>query len=222
MKKIIQATAAVTLVSGICIIGNCKEEIVKIEENISISKENIDVFDERVMDFEQKMVNFNKKTAEIDNKIEILSNEKKSETETEIDTKNEVKNEENENESNNENNNQDIKKQSRMTTTEDSSNVDFELTFYTSLPCENGGFETTAIQTELRHGVVASNYYDIGTEIKIGDMIFTVEDRGGSEFDSPNRLDVLVERKEGESDEEYQQRVMELGRIQVEGTIIGG
>ena len=34
----------------------------------------------------------------------------------------------------------------------------FELTYYTDLPIENGGYTTTAIQTELRHGVVASNY----------------------------------------------------------------
>ena len=96
----------------------------------------------------------------------------------------------------------------------------FELTYYTDLPIENGGYTTTAIQTELRHGVVASNYYPIGTKININGTTYTVEDRGGSEFNSPNRLDVLVERKSGESDSEYYRRVNNMGRKQVRGKIL--
>lgn len=96
----------------------------------------------------------------------------------------------------------------------------FELTYYTSLPIENGGHTTTAIQTRLRSGIVASNYYPIGTKIEINGKIYTVEDRGGSEFNSPNRLDVLVERNCGESDSEYYERVNNMGRKQVVGKIL--
>lgn len=96
----------------------------------------------------------------------------------------------------------------------------FELTYYTSLPIENGGHTITAIQTRLRNGVVASNYYTVGTKIEINGKIYTVEDRGGSEFNSPNRLDVLVERNYGESDSEYYERVNNMGRKQVIGKIL--
>lgn len=96
----------------------------------------------------------------------------------------------------------------------------FELTYYTSLPRENGGYTTTAIQTKLKSGVVASNYYPIGTKIEINGKIYTVEDRGGSEFNSPNRLDVLVERNYGESDSEYYERVNNMGRKQAIGKIL--
>ncbi len=96
----------------------------------------------------------------------------------------------------------------------------FELTYYTSLPRENGGYTTTAIQTKLRSGVIASNYYSIGTKISIGGKVYIVEDRGGSEFNSPNRLDVLIERNAGESDSEYYKRVSSMGRKHVIGKIL--
>lgn len=98
--------------------------------------------------------------------------------------------------------------------------VHFELTYYTNLPQENGGYTITSSQTPLRHGVVASNHYPVGTKIEINGQIYTVEDTGGSEFNSPNRLDVLVERHAGESDQEYLNRVNNKGRTQVKGTIL--
>ena len=98
--------------------------------------------------------------------------------------------------------------------------VPLELTYYTSLPEENGGYTTTAIQTELRHGVIASNYYPIGTKILIEGTVYTVEDRGSSSFNSPNRLDVFVERKSGESNSEYAKRVYSMGKKKVKGKII--
>lgn len=98
--------------------------------------------------------------------------------------------------------------------------VDLELTYYTTLPEENGGYTTTAIQTELRHGVIASNYYPIGTKILIEGTVYTVEDRGSSNFDSPNRLDVLVERQQGELNEQYKKRVKAMGRKKVKGRIL--
>lgn len=100
--------------------------------------------------------------------------------------------------------------------------INFTLTFYTSLPRENGGY------TEMANGdpiataknVVASNYYKLGTKIHLegyGDR--TVSDRGGSSFDSSTRLDVLIPRNSGESDNHYYDRVNAMGRKTVKGYI---
>jgi hypothetical protein len=97
----------------------------------------------------------------------------------------------------------------------------FTLTFYTTLPQENGGYTTTCNGEIPRHGMVASNYYPQGTKIKINGKIFTVADRGGKSFNKPNRLDVVVERKSGESDAQYLKRVRHLGKIKVTGYILG-
>lgn len=96
----------------------------------------------------------------------------------------------------------------------------FELTYYTDLPEENGGYTITSSQTKLRHGVVASNFYPVGTKILINGCVYTVEDTGSSEFNSPHRLDVLVERHPGEDDDTYLNRVNNKGRVQVKGKIL--
>jgi DNA repair exonuclease SbcCD ATPase subunit len=97
----------------------------------------------------------------------------------------------------------------------------FTLTFYSTLPQENGGYTTTCNGEIPRHGMVASNYYPQGTKIKINGKIFIVADRGGKSFNKPNRLDVVVERKPGESDKQYLKRVEHLGKIKVTGYILG-
>lgn len=97
---------------------------------------------------------------------------------------------------------------------------EFILTFYTTLPEENGGYTVTCEGKELKHGMVASNVYSLGTKIKINGRIFTVSDRGGKNFNHSNRLDVLVERNPGESDSEYLKRVNNLGKIKVTGYIL--
>ena len=96
----------------------------------------------------------------------------------------------------------------------------FELTFYTSLPSENGGYATTSTGSPLKYGVVASNVRAPNTKIYLeGYGNFTVLDTGGSEFNSSHRLDVLIERKAGESDEDYIRRVQKMGRKKVRGYI---
>lgn len=96
----------------------------------------------------------------------------------------------------------------------------FELTFYTSLPSENGGYTTTSTGKPLKYGVVASNVWAPFTKIYLeGYGDFTVLDTGGSEFNSSNRLDVLIERRAGESDEAYFRRVQNMGRKKVKGYI---
>ena len=97
---------------------------------------------------------------------------------------------------------------------------DFILTFYTSLPEENGGYTVTCQGKELKNGMVASNIYPLGTKIRINGKIFTVSDRGGKNFNHSNRLDVLVERNSGESNSEYLKRVNSLGKVKVTGYIL--
>ena len=102
-----------------------------------------------------------------------------------------------------------------------SNEIEFTLTFYTCLPSENLGYTTTAWGEIPQYGMVASNVYDRGTRIYLeGYGEFIVADRGGSNFDSYNRLDVFIPRIDGESDYEYSQRVMALGVVDVKGYII--
>jgi len=62
------------------------------------------------------------------------------------------------------------------------------------LQCDDTPF-TTASGTPTRHGVVASNYFPIGTRIKIpdmyGDQIFIVEDRMNARYNK--RMDIWME-----------------------------
>lgn len=98
--------------------------------------------------------------------------------------------------------------------------MDFTLTFYTCLPSENSGYTTTAWGEVPTYGMVASNVYEKGTRIYLeGYGEFVVADRGGSNFDNYNRLDVFIPRLYGESDEEYSQRVYSLGVVNVKGYI---
>ena len=98
--------------------------------------------------------------------------------------------------------------------------VDFILTFYTSLPCENGGYTTTAWGEPLTYGVVASNVYSKGTTIYLeGYGQSVVADRGGSNFDNYNRLDVFIPKKEGESESQYYERVNALGVVKTKGYV---
>lgn len=97
----------------------------------------------------------------------------------------------------------------------------FYLSFYSSLPSMNGGYTGTASGAPLEYGVVASNVYPFYTRIYLeGWGIMTVLDRGGSHFDSSDRLDIFIPRKAGESDSAYISRLMALGRQTAQGYII--
>lgn len=101
--------------------------------------------------------------------------------------------------------------------------TEFKVSFYTALPSENGGHSLMANGEPVAtaRNVVASNYYPIGTKVYLeGWGTMTVKDRGGSHFDDPRRLDILVPRKEGESDSQYKARAMQLGRQTLSGYII--
>ena len=61
-------------------------------------------------------------------------------------------------------------------------------------------------------GTVASNVYPKGTQFKLSNgQVLTVQDRGGSSFNSYNRLDVFVPRLKGESDAQYDKRIASYG-----------
>lgn len=91
--------------------------------------------------------------------------------------------------------------------------VQMTLTYYGDFAEENGGYTGIDAQgNRLQDGTVASNVYDFGTEFVLNGKVYTVNDRGGGNFDSPNRLDVFVERENGEDDEHYEKRISDLGK----------
>lgn len=101
--------------------------------------------------------------------------------------------------------------------------ISFKLSFYTTLPEHNGGYMKTASGENIvgLKNVVASNYYPLGTKIYLeGFGTVRVADRGGSDFNSSIRLDVLIQRKSGESNAEYAARVWDMGRQTINGYIV--
>lgn len=74
--------------------------------------------------------------------------------------------------------------------------ITVDLSFYTGAEDEGGNISASG--KTLQYGMCASNYYSFGTQFKItginglDDGVFTVEDRGGSDFNSSNRLDIYV------------------------------
>lgn len=96
--------------------------------------------------------------------------------------------------------------------------MEFVLTFYTDLDCENGWGAITCEGKPLRSGIVANNVIPLHTKIYLdGYGEVEVADRGGSNFNSPHRLDVFVARWSGETDAQYKQRVLNMGRQTVKG-----
>lgn len=104
---------------------------------------------------------------------------------------------------------------------EKKANKIFTLTFYTDLAEENGGYSgITCTGSKLEYGMVANNVLPLNTIIKLEGMgEFKVADRGGSNFNNSNRLDVFVPRNKGESKSSYIKRVNKLGVKKVHGYI---
>ncbi len=74
--------------------------------------------------------------------------------------------------------------------------ITMSLSFYTGAANEGGS--ESASGKQLEYGMCASNVYSFGTQFKLTgidgleDGVFTVEDRGGNDFNSKNRLDIYV------------------------------
>ena len=105
---------------------------------------------------------------------------------------------------------------------EDSYNIELIFSFYTSLSSENGGNEgITCTGSRLKYGDLASNVWGLGTQFKTQDgQIFTVVDKGGSHFNSYNRVDCYIPRQIGESDYQYYKRVNNMGHKTVSVKLI--
>ncbi|NFN09399.1 3D domain-containing protein [Clostridium botulinum] len=74
--------------------------------------------------------------------------------------------------------------------------ITMSLSFYTGAANEGGS--ESASGKALKYGMCASNVYPFGTQFKLTGIdgleegVFTVEDRGGNDFNSKNRLDIYV------------------------------
>lgn len=97
----------------------------------------------------------------------------------------------------------------------------FNLSFYSNIPRHNGGYSKTASGKTLAYGMAANNVLPIGTKIYLeGWGVVTIEDRGGSGFNTVNRLDLFIPPKEGETESQYIARLRQLGRQTAKGTIL--
>jgi 3D (Asp-Asp-Asp) domain-containing protein len=100
---------------------------------------------------------------------------------------------------------------------------EFILTFYTSLKSENSSAGAVTCQNKpLSRGGVANNVIPQNTKIYLegyGQVI--VNDKGSSKyFSESNRLDVFIEREQGESDTQYLRRVNNYGVQKVQGYVL--
>ena len=105
---------------------------------------------------------------------------------------------------------------------EEAETIEFVLTFYTSLNCENGYGAITCTGKPLIDGMVANNVYSIGTTIKLdGYGEVTVADRGSNKyFNNETRLDVYIPKNSDENNSEYLRRVNKMGKVTVKGRIV--
>lgn len=100
---------------------------------------------------------------------------------------------------------------------------EFILTFYTSLNSENSSAGAVTCQNKpLSRGGVANNVIPQNTKIYLeGYGQVVVNDKGSDKyFGESNRLDVFIEREQGESDKQYFRRVNNYGVQKVQGYIL--
>ena len=98
-----------------------------------------------------------------------------------------------------------------------------ELSFYSSLPCENGIYGLkTASGIDMKSNTVANNFLPFFTDVYIeGHGMKEVHDTGSPKyFNASNKFDVYVPRNMGENDNDYYKRVNNMGRYYVDAYII--
>lgn len=107
--------------------------------------------------------------------------------------------------------------------------IDCEITFYTSLLCENTQYGAVDAQSNpLKWGMIAiPRDYELGTKFEFDgiDGTFTGTDRGSKKSiriknDGVIRIDMFIPRNKGESDSAYYQRVNNYGRFKTKGRIL--
>lgn len=100
------------------------------------------------------------------------------------------------------------------------------ITYYAELPNDMTDGTTTSSGKHVEDGMIgAPNEYAFGTQIIINGKTYTVEDRGGyiKTLDNGDiRLNIFIPRNENESDEEYKQRVLNMGVTESDVQIIVG
>lgn len=96
--------------------------------------------------------------------------------------------------------------------------VDANISFYTNLPSENGGYSVTSLGNPHIPGITIAAPKDIpfGTKIDCGIYgLRSVDDRGGAIKWNGNiiKLDIFIARNKGETDQQYKNRVNSMGRL---------
>ena len=100
------------------------------------------------------------------------------------------------------------------------------ITFYTSLAGENSGHESLNAQGgRLYPGTIASNCLPFGTKITTEQYgLLTVEDRGSKNFNFINdhtyRVDMYISKQNGESNRQYQKRVYNMGKVEIDAKLL--
>ncbi|MGL5330693.1 MAG: hypothetical protein ACRDD7_15605 [Peptostreptococcaceae bacterium] len=106
--------------------------------------------------------------------------------------------------------------------------VDVEITFYTSLICENTSYGAVDAQSNpLKWGTIAMpRDYKLGTKVEFDGIegTFYGTDRGSKKHirikdDGTVRIDMFIPRKYGESDSVYFKRVNNYGRYKTTAKI---
>jgi 3D (Asp-Asp-Asp) domain-containing protein len=100
---------------------------------------------------------------------------------------------------------------------------EFIVTFYTGLDEENSIYgAVNCRRLPLEKGMVANNILPYGTKIYLENDygVRTVSDTGGKNFNSSNRIDMFVERRDGETKEQWRKRAESYGIKHIRGYII--
>jgi len=100
---------------------------------------------------------------------------------------------------------------------------EFIVTFYTGLEEENSIHGNVDCKGRpLERGVIANNILPLGTKIFLEKDYGTriVSDKGGSNFNSSNQIDMYVERWDGETREQWKKRANSYGVKKLRGYIV--
>jgi 3D (Asp-Asp-Asp) domain-containing protein len=101
--------------------------------------------------------------------------------------------------------------------------IEIEISFYSSLPCENGIYGLkTASGINLNEQTVANNFFPFFTQIYIeGYGLKEVHDTGSPKyFDTKYKFDVYIPKNQNETNSQYYKRVNNMGRKTVQAYLI--
>lgn len=178
-------------------VNSLKTDNIKLEKTINTQKDDIDNKKKSIEDLTKERDNYKNSSEELKNKNKDLEEKLQAKLEKESSA---IKVSADHPTSNNDG-------------VKSGTPIKMTLTFYGGGAEENGGYAgMNAYSQKLTPGTVASNVYPRGTKFKLpnGETL-TVNDTGGGNFDSYNRLDVYVPRHPGEDKDAYDARISNLG-----------